>query len=83
MQNYPNPFNLSTTIDFAIEQAGQVRLKDYNLLGQSVKTWCVGNMTRRIFSNLERTFDTGQVLESGIYFLCLQTGERVQTRKWY
>jgi len=82
LQNYPNPFNQNTTIDFAIEQAGPVRLEVYNLLGQSVKTLVRGKYDLGEYSVIWNGHsDTGQVLESGIYFLCLQTGERVQTRK--
>jgi len=34
--NYPNPFNPSTTIDFALSQAGQVSLKIYDIRGAQV-----------------------------------------------
>ncbi len=35
-QNYPNPFNPSTTIDYAISNAGHVTLKVYSMLGKEV-----------------------------------------------
>lgn len=33
-QNYPNPFNPQTTIEYALEQSGPVKLTVYNLLGE-------------------------------------------------
>lgn len=37
-QNYPNPFNPSTTISFALKNAGEVKLDIYNILGERVET---------------------------------------------
>lgn len=37
-QNHPNPFNPSTTIRYAIPQAGEVTLKVYNLVGAEIET---------------------------------------------
>jgi|YelNatPaOPRAMG01_1025707.scaffolds.fasta_scaffold11741_2 hypothetical protein len=37
-QNYPNPFNPSTTINFSVAKAGNVKLVIYNALGQEVRT---------------------------------------------
>ena len=37
-QNHPNPFNASTTIAFAVAEAGDVALSIYNLSGQVIRT---------------------------------------------
>jgi hypothetical protein len=37
-QNYPNPFNPSTTIGFALPEAGEVKLAIYDLAGRLVRT---------------------------------------------
>lgn len=44
-QNYPNPFNPSTKIAFTIPNDGNVNVKIYNSLGQSVATLKDGFMT--------------------------------------
>jgi len=35
-QNYPNPFNSSTTIEFALPEAGEVSIVIYDILGRQV-----------------------------------------------
>ena len=37
-QNYPNPFNPSTSIQYHVKVANNVKLKVYNALGQQVTT---------------------------------------------
>ena len=41
-QNYPNPFNPSTEISFSIDQALDINLSIYNMLGQKVRTLAEG-----------------------------------------
>ncbi|MEW6196070.1 MAG: SdrD B-like domain-containing protein [Bacteroidota bacterium] len=62
-QNYPNPFNPSTTIQFAVPEAGNYTVKVFNVLGQEVATLLNGE----IGSGMHKvTFDAGN-LASGIY----------------
>jgi hypothetical protein len=37
-QNYPNPFNPATTIAFGIPEAGNVKLKIFDITGKEIKT---------------------------------------------
>ena len=63
-QNYPNPFNPSTKIAYQVPSAGQVTLKIYNLLGQTVATLFQGAQPAGYF---EQEWNAG-ASSSGIYF---------------
>ncbi len=69
-QNYPNPFNPSTTIRYALPDAGRVLLKVYDMTGREVATLVDGTQERGEYS----VAWNGAVLPSGIYFYHLQTG---------
>jgi PKD repeat protein len=70
-QNYPNPFNPSTTIRYAIPQAGHVTLKIYNLLGKEIAA-----LVNEKQSAGEHTIRWNPVgLPSGIYLYRLQAGD--------
>jgi Leucine-rich repeat (LRR) protein/sugar lactone lactonase YvrE len=84
MQNYPNPFNPTTTIVYALPQAGQVTLKVYDVLGREVATLV---NERKDAGNYETKFEANR-FASGIYFYKLearssgsQAGNFVQTKK--
>ncbi len=74
-QNYPNPFNPSTTIAFRLNEASNVTVKVFNLLGQEIAT---------LLSNEEleegvQTLDfSASALASGIYFYRVE-GQNVET----
>jgi hypothetical protein len=74
LQNYPNPFNPSTVIKFRLPVAADAKLTIYNVLGQTVSTLFSGSL-----SEGEHSFEwngqneSGQVVQSGIYFYRLDT----------
>ncbi len=75
--NYPNPFNPSTTIRYAIPQAGYVTLKIYNLLGNEIAT--LVSEKQPVGEHTIRWNPVG--LPSGVYVYRLQAGESVAARK--
>jgi len=67
--SYPNPFNASAQINFALPQAGAVRLVIYNILGQPVRTLLDGDQPAGERSVLwNGTDNSGSNLSSGVYF---------------
>jgi len=67
----PNPFNPTTTLGYALPQAGQVKLTVYNVSGQQVATLVNGWRDAGIH---EVTFDASG-LASGLYVYQLTAGE--------
>ncbi|MFV1979530.1 MAG: LamG-like jellyroll fold domain-containing protein [Rhodothermia bacterium] len=63
-QNYPNPFNPTTTITYALPQAGHVELKLFDVLGRSIMTLV---NEQKEAGRYEINFD-GRGLASGAYF---------------
>ena len=81
-QNYPNPFNPVTTIPFQIQQAGEVELAIYNLLGERIVTLFRGKLEPGHYQfRWDGTTTVGRPASSGIYFYRLRHGNRVQNRK--
>jgi hypothetical protein len=75
-QNYPNPFNPTTTIEFALDRAQDVRLAVYDLLGREVAVLVDGQQPAGTF---RATFDATE-LASGLYLYRLQTATGTVTR---
>ncbi len=76
-QNYPNPFNPSTTIEYTLENAGDIRVTVYNIVGQEVATLFSGSQSagKHVVS-----FD-GSDLVSGMYIYRLESGTSMTTKK--
>jgi len=74
MGNYPNPFNPSTTIRFSLNQATNVSLDIYNMLGQKVATVYNGmgqTGTNEVMWN--GTNDFNESVDSGVYLYRVST----------
>ena len=82
-QNYPNPFNPETTIRYQLQEADQVRLAIYNLLGQQVRTLVNQNQISGSHTVVwDGRNDAGEVVTSGMYFYKLKVGGAfIATRK--
>jgi len=76
-QNYPNPFNPITTIAFELPERSEVRLEVFNLLGQSVDRFELGQLNAGPNSF---TYDAGAI-PSGVYFYSVESGKNKATMK--
>lgn len=81
-QNYPNPFNPETVIEFALPDAGQVKLDIFNLMGQKVITLADGfrgpGFHQVHWSGVNAQ---GAPSASGVYFYRLQAGNHIISKK--
>ncbi|HHL72708.1 MAG TPA: T9SS type A sorting domain-containing protein [Bacteroidetes bacterium] len=82
MQNFPNPFNPTTTISYHLKESGTVELKIYNTLGKIIRTLV---HAKRPAGSHEVVWDgrddAGNPVPSGQYFVELQAGNAVSSRK--
>jgi hypothetical protein len=76
-QNYPNPFNPTTTINFNLAKASNVKLTVYNVLGQKVMTLVDSRMSA---GQQTVKFDASK-LTSGVYFYRLDAGNFSSVKK--
>ena len=81
-QNYPNPFNPSTKIEYAVQQAGHVTIKVFNLRGELVKTLVDQDRPSGEYSAVwDGKNDIGNSVASGQYFYQLSVGDFVTSKK--
>ncbi|NBC16513.1 MAG: T9SS type A sorting domain-containing protein [Bacteroidetes bacterium] len=74
--NYPNPFNPTTTLRFALPQAGPVTLTIYDATGRRVAQPVSGTLPAGVHTV---TF-AAHALPSGLYLYALRTGQVYLTR---
>jgi len=80
--NYPNPFVGSTTIEFDLPEATDVRLEVFDLMGRTVTTLVDGLMDAGNHrTTWDGTLSTGQGAASGVYILRLKAGDQQLTRR--
>jgi hypothetical protein len=81
-QNFPNPFNPSTTIEFYLDRTARVGLQIFNVIGQRVRLFDLGQLGRGTHSTVwDGKNDTGQQLPSGLYFYRMEAGSQTQLKK--
>jgi VCBS repeat-containing protein len=76
--NYPNPFRRTTTIEYSLPSAQDVRLVVYDVLGRRVETIVDGRQEAG-FHTLQ--WDGGRSLASGMYFARLVAGSTTKTER--
>jgi len=76
-QNYPNPFNPSTTIRFSIPKDNFVKIYVYDVNGRLISKLLENHLT---VGTYETQFDASN-LNSGIYFVRLETNDIFVTKK--
>ncbi|TVP98714.1 MAG: T9SS C-terminal target domain-containing protein [Balneolaceae bacterium] len=77
MQNYPNPFNSSTTIEYHLPEASNVRLTVYDVTGREVSVL----VNERQSGGYHSVSWNASGFATGVYIFKLQAGEFSTTMK--
>ena len=81
-QNYPNPFNPTTEISFSIENAADVSLTVFNMLGQKVRVLENASLEAGTHSyKWDGRDELGQSVSTGVYLYTVTDGSRSITKK--
>ncbi|MHB8851830.1 MAG: T9SS type A sorting domain-containing protein [Ignavibacteriaceae bacterium] len=76
-QNYPNPFNPTTTIDFTLPEASNVKITVYDALGKQVTTLVNSFLNR---GNYKATWNADSY-SSGVYFYRIEAKNFLMVKK--
>ena len=77
MQNYPDPFNPLTSIEYYIEEAANIKIEVFDILGNRIITL----RDEHESSGMHKVIFNGNNLSSGFYFYQLRAGDFVETKK--
>ncbi len=75
--NYPDPFNPSTTIEFNLPKATNVRIEIFNIAGQKISTL----LNKKMPAGSHQVEFNAQNLSSGIYYYRIEAGEFQDVKK--
>ena len=81
-QNYPNPFNPTTTIEYALPTAGNVRIEIFDMLGRHIRT--LVNLYQPMgqhFTSWDGMDDSNRPVAAGIYLYKMVAGDFVVMKK--
>jgi hypothetical protein len=82
LRAWPNPFNPLATISFGLKTEQAVQLSVFDVRGRSIREIACGRLAA---GNYRFTWDgrddQGYPRPSGIYWLCLKTGDHKETRE--
>ena len=83
-QNYPNPFNPSTEIAYSLEQASNITLTIFNVIGQQIRV--LENSSKLAGTHTAKwdgKDEFGSSVPTGLYFYTLSDGTSSFTKKWH
>jgi len=79
---YPNPFNPSTTLQYGLKEAGQVKISVFNARGQLVRILVNESKTAGTYQVIwDGKDNNGHIASSGIYFFRMDTKAGIKTTK--
>ena len=71
---YPNPFKEHLTIEYQLQQDGQVEIQIHNILGQKIKSLVKEDQQAGLKRVKWDGFDeSGSLVSSGMYYITLRT----------
>ncbi|HEX7319245.1 MAG TPA: PQQ-binding-like beta-propeller repeat protein [bacterium] len=80
--NRPNPFSTSTVISYTISNDSRVRLVLFDITGKRIATLVdEQKKSGRYQHYLYRRSLSGNSLSDGVYFICLEAGNKTQAQK--
>ena len=82
-QNYPNPFNPTTTINFTLPSASDVKITIYNIKGQKVRTLVDSKNQQAGTHSIQwdGRDEIGRNVSTGLYVYRLEAADFVLSRK--